>query len=132
MSTKDYSIGALGRMTGFSADTLRYYEKIGLLQDIPRHSGQRRYAQKHLEQLQFIRSAQSMDFSLAEIAQLLQFRVDPISSRGEVRALAEDKLKAINRRIKTLQKLQKELKTLVDDCHHGEPGVCPIITGLEK
>ena len=132
MTTQGYSIGVLGNLTGLSADTLRYYEKIGLLQNISRNSGQRRYTQKHLEQLQFIRRAQSMDFSLAEIAQLLQLRIDPVSSRNEVRELAEEKLEAINQRIETLKKLQKELKGLVDDCHHGDPGACPVIIGLEK
>ena len=99
MTTQGYSIGVLGNLTGLSADTLRYYEKIGLLQNISRNSGQRRYTQKHLEQLQFIRRAQSMDFSLAEIAQLLQLRIDPVSSRNEVRELAEEKLEAIDQRI---------------------------------
>ena len=114
-----------------SADTLRYYEKIGLLDDIQRTGGQRRYSQRHLDQLQFIRRAQAMDFSLKEIAQLLKLRKDPVGSRTEVRALAEDKLDAINRRIKTLRSLKKELKGLIDECHGSGPGACPIIKGLE-
>lgn len=132
MDSRIYSIGTIGKETGLTADTLRYYEKIGLLNDIPRTGGQRRYSQQHLDQLRFIRRAQAMDFSLAEIAQLLDLRVDPVTSRKEVRELAEEKLAAITQRIKTLKKLQKELKGLVEDCHHGGPGACPIIKGLEQ
>ena len=132
MSSETYTIGAIGRLTGMSADTLRYYEKIGLISDIPRSGGQRRYRQQHLEQLRFIQRAQAMDFSLAEIAQLLKLRLDPVTSRAEVRELATEKLLAINERMRTLRKLQKELRTLVDACQHGAPGACPIIKGLEK
>ena len=81
--------------------------------------------------MNFIRRAQAMDFSLAEIAQLLELRIDSVASRTEVRQLAEEKLQAINERIKTLKKLQKELKELVDECHYSGPGACPIIKGLE-
>ncbi|MCW8963052.1 MAG: heavy metal-responsive transcriptional regulator [Gammaproteobacteria bacterium] len=132
MDSRIYTIGSLGKHTGLTADTLRYYEKIGLLSDIPRSGGQRRYTSQHLEQLKFIRRAQAMDFTLAEIAQLLKLRVDPVGSRAEVRQLAEEKLHIINQRIKTLRNLHKELKGLVDECHHAGPGACPIIKGLEK
>lgn len=132
MDSEIYSIGTIGEQTGLSADTLRYYEKIGLLDDIQRTGGQRRYSQRHLDQLKFIRRAQAMDFSLKEISQLLKLRKDPVGSRAEARTLAEDKLDAINRRIKTLRSLQKELKGLIDECHGSGPGACPIIQGLEK
>lgn len=132
MDSKIYSIGTIGQQTGLSADTLRYYEKIGLLTDIQRSGGQRRYSQQHLDLLKFIRRAQAMDFSLSEIAQLVNLRKDPVGSRAEVRALADDKLKAINQRIKTLRSLQKELQGLIDECHNSGPGACPIIKGLER
>ena len=131
MDSKIYSIGAIGDQTGLTADTLRYYEKIGLLTDIQRTGGQRRYSQCHLDLLQFIRRAQAMDFSLSEIGELVNLRKDPVGSRAEVRALAEDKLAAITQRIRALRSLQKELKTLVDECHSSGPGACPIIKGLE-
>ena len=132
MSEKHYTIGALATQTELSVDTLRYYEKIGLLQDIPRQNGQRRYTRHHLEQLLFIRRAQAMDFSLAEIDQLIRLRRDPVGSRDEVRELAEEKLEAINQRIEALTKLQQELGGLVQQCKHGGPGACPIIKGLEQ
>jgi DNA-binding transcriptional MerR regulator len=132
MNNQIYTIGSLGKQTGLTADTLRYYEKIGLLSNINRTGGQRRYERHHLDQLQFIRRAQAMDFSLAEIAQLLRLRVDPVSSRTEVRQLAEEKLDAISQRISTLRKLQKELQGMINECQHGAPGACPIIKGLEN
>ncbi len=131
MNSELHTIGSVEQQSGLTADTLRYYEKICLLRNIPRQSGQRRYTRQHLDQLQFIRRAQSMDFSLAEIAQLLQLREDPVGSRDEVRHLAEEKLDAINQRLKALRNLQKELKTLVNECQHSGPGKCPIISGLE-
>lgn len=127
-----YTIGSISDIIGLSPDTLRYYEKLGLLTDVHRSGGQRRYTQQHVDDLQFIRRAQSMDFRLNEIAQLLKLRSSPIKSRTEVRALAEEKLSAINHRIKTLRKLQKELQGLVDQCHQQGPGACPIIKGLEQ
>lgn len=130
MDSQSYTIGTLGQATGISADTLRYYEKIGLLQDIARQGGQRRYTAQHLDQLRFIKRAQTMGFSLAEIAQLLKFRLDPVDSRDEVRGLAIEKLEAINERLRILRKLQKELKGMIEECRHGKPGACPIIKGL--
>ncbi len=132
MSEERYTIGAVGKETGHSADTLRYYEKIGLLQAVPRINGQRRYTAQHLEQLRFIRRAQAMDFSLTEIAQLLRLRLDPVGSRDEVRELAEEKLQAINQRIEALTALQQELGGLIGECRNSGPGACPIIKGLEK
>ncbi|MCP3868493.1 MAG: heavy metal-responsive transcriptional regulator [Gammaproteobacteria bacterium] len=132
MSDTTFTIGTLGKKTGLSIDTLRYYEKIDLLREVSRHNGQRRYTQLHLEQLLFIRRAQAMDFSLAEIAQLLKLRIDPVGSRNEVRMLAEEKLDAVNQRIKALTALQQELGELIGECRHSGPGVCPIIKGLER
>jgi DNA-binding transcriptional MerR regulator len=132
MNEARYTIGALGKETGHSADTLRYYEKIGLLQAVARINGQRRYSERHLEQLRFIRRAQAMDFSLSEIAQLLKLRLDPVGSRNEVRELAEEKLQAITQRIDALTALQQELSGLIGECRDSGPGACPIIKGLEK
>ncbi|MES9935200.1 MAG: heavy metal-responsive transcriptional regulator [Sedimenticola sp.] len=132
MHDKTYTIGRLREQTGLSVDTLRYYEKIGLVRDVPRINGQRRYTQHHLEQLLFIRRAQAMDFSLAEIAQLLKLRLDPVSSRNEARELAEEKLNQISQRIEALTALQHELGELVSECRNSGPGACPIIKGLER
>lgn len=132
MSTPTYNIGSVALKTALSVDTLRYYEKVGLLEQVPRTNGQRRYTDKHVQQLLFIRRAQAMDFSLSEIGQLLKLRLDPVGSREEVRELAEEKLLAIENRIKALTLLQQELDGLVSECRNSGPGACPIIQGLEN
>lgn len=130
--SREMGIGEVASRLNLSADTLRYYEKIGLLKAIPRQGGQRRYRQEHLNRLRFIRRAQSIDFSLEEIGQLLDLSEDPISSRSEVREMAQEKLNTIETRLITLQQLHQELTQMVECCQHGAPGPCPIIQQLEQ
>lgn len=118
--------------TGLSADTLRYYEKIGLLREVPRSpGGARRYDRKALEQLRFIQRAKAMRFSLEEIRDLLRFRESPHTSRAEVRALAKQKRALIQEQIGQMRHLEKELTLLLNLCQESECG-CPIIEGLEE
>lgn len=122
-----FSIGKVSERTGLSADTLRYYERVGLLPVVKRNSGgQRRYSEADLGRLRFIRRAQSMNFSLEEIAGLLQLREKPGDVREEVRGMTEQKLKAIEARIRDLTQLRDELASLVEQCHASD-GCCPII-----
>jgi len=127
-----YSIGDVSQQLGLSADTLRYYEKIKLLQDIARNSaGRRLYNEQDLSRLRFIQRAQKMNFSLKEIAQLIQMRSDPQHARDEVRLLSAQKLESISEHIKDLTTLRDELQLLLNLCR-GSEGGCPIIEGLEK
>ena len=88
-----FGIGELASRSGVGVDALRYYERIGLMPRAQRSSGgQRRYADVDLARLRFIRRAQAMNFSLAEIADLLSLREQPGDVREEVRALTETKL----------------------------------------
>lgn len=117
--------------TGLSADTLRYYEKIGLLRKVPRSAGgARRYDRKTLEQLRFIQRAKAMRFSLEEIRDLLRFRESPHTSREEVRALAQQKRALIKEQIEQMEHLEKELGLLLSLCDETACG-CPIIEGLD-
>jgi len=126
-----YSIGDVSRSLGLSADTLRYYEKIKLLQKIARdNAGRRLYNEQDLSKLRFIQRAQKMNFSLAEIAQLLQMRTDPQHARDEVRLLTAQKLATISEHIKDLTVLRDELQLLSNLCR-GSEGGCPIIEGIE-
>jgi len=124
-------ISTVAQTLNISADTLRYYEKIKLLPPISRtKSGIRLYSDKNLSQIKFIKRAQTMGFSLAEIAQLLEFRKAPQQAKPEVRLLAKEKLCDIEQRVKTLQSLQVELTLLINLCHQSESG-CPILSGIE-
>ncbi|HFE37546.1 MAG TPA: heavy metal-responsive transcriptional regulator [Gammaproteobacteria bacterium] len=128
----EYRIGDVSRLLGLSVDTLRYYEKIGLLQDIPRNSsGIRVYLNKHLSQLKFIQRTQKMNFSLAEIKDLLQMRQAPQHARKEVRQLTKIKLEEIEAHLVDLTTLRDELSLLVNLCIGSEDG-CPIIENMDK
>lgn len=121
------SISETAQQAGLSVDTLRYYEKIGLLPRIAREpSGHRRYDEADLTRLHFIQRAQRCNFSLGEIRQLLEFRSCRDAARPEVARLAEEKLQDIQRRMIDLERLQQELGQLLELCHGSDRG-CPII-----
>ena len=126
------SISETSETTGLSPDTLRYYERIGLLTQVGRNAGgQRRYAADDIARLRFIRRAQAMDFSLDEIGQLLALRELDGDVRCDVRALAENKLAAIEARIEALSALRGELADLITACRASERD-CPIIGRMDE
>jgi len=126
-----YKIGAITEKTGMSADTLRYYEKYGLLTDISRNaSGIRQYTDKDISKLKFIKRAQRMNFSLDEIKSLLSMRKDPQHAKNSVRQLTADKLKKIEEQLAELSTLQSELSLLLNLCR-GSEGGCPIIESID-
>lgn len=127
-----YRISEIGQLLGLSADTLRYYEKIGLLKNVARSSGGARvYSSRDLSRLRFIRRAQSMNFSLAEIGNLLEMREDPQHARDDIRLITRNKLVEVEAQLKELKTLRNELKLLVDLCR-GDADGCPIIEGIDQ
>jgi len=129
---KSYPIGEVARLTGRSADTLRYYERIGLLPRVERNAaGLRRYNDQDLSALRFIRRAQSMDFSLAEIAALLAMRESPQRARRQARELTQRKLGEIEARLAEMKALRNELTLLVNLCNASKKK-CPIITKIDR
>ncbi len=130
MST--YRISEVSRKINLSADTLRYYEKIGLLPPVSRNSaGIRVYDDQDLSRLGFIRRAQTMNFSLAEIGQLLEMRTSPQNARNEVRELTQRKLLEVEKNLGELGTLRDELQLLVNLCQGSEEG-CPILEGIAQ
>lgn len=126
-----YTIGEIARQLKISVDTLRYYEKIGLLPKVSRaESGIRQYSDKDISRLKFIKRAQQMNFTLAEIGDLLKMRENPQHARDDVRQLTVEKLKAVEIRLSELATLRKELSLLVNLCAASEKG-CPIIDRIE-
>lgn len=129
---KSYHIGKVTKILGVSADTLRYYEKIGLLPPISRtDSGIRDYDDRDLSRLKFIKRAQKMRFSLKEIAELLNMREDPQHARDEVRILTRNKLTEVEEHLDDLQFLRNELQLLLNLCIASEDG-CPIIESIDQ
>jgi len=130
MST--YRIGEVVKKVNLSADTLRYYEKIGLLPPVARNTaGVRIYDDQDLSRLGFIRRAQAMNFSLAEIGQLLEMRASPQNARNEVRELTHQKLLEVEKNLGELGTLRNELQLLINLCQGTQDG-CPILEGIGK
>ena len=127
-----YKIGEVADQTGLTTDTLRYYEKFGLLPKVTRNtSGIREYTDKDISRLKFIKRAQRMNFSLGEIKDLLSMREDPQNAKNSVRQLTADKLQHIERQLNELSTLQNELQLLLNLCRGSKDG-CPIIEGLNE
>ncbi len=127
-----YRIGELSQRLGLSIDTLRYYEKIGLLPQVNRTaSGIRLYNDRDLSRLRFIQRAQKMNFSLNEIKALLSMREDPQHARDEVRELTAAKLAEVQSHLQELDTLRRELQLLLNLCRASEDG-CPIIEEIDR
>lgn len=126
-----YKIGEVTKQTSLTADTLRYYEKFGLLPNISRNqSGLRLYNDKDISRLKFIKRAQHMNFSLEEIKQLIIMRENPLKARNSIRQLTANKLQDLETKVDELTLLRNELQLLLNLCQGDENG-CPIIEGLE-
>ena len=125
-------IGDIAELLGLTADTLRYYEKIGLLSRVRRNNaGLREYSERDVSRLRFIQRAQKMSLSLAEIAYLLAMRENPQQARDEVRTLTAVKLEEVEARLKELMLLRNEMRLLLNLCRGAKDG-CPIIETIDK
>jgi MerR family mercuric resistance operon transcriptional regulator len=127
------SIAELARSAGVGVETVRYYQRRGLLTD-PRPqrtgvSGIRHYGQDETRRLRFIRSAQAAGFTLDEIAELL--RLDSTGDRPRARAMARARIEALDARIAELEQARRSLSRLARECASGDKGPCPIIASFE-
>lgn len=127
--TASYRIGQLARAAGVTVETIRYYQRRGLISEPPRPAqGVRSYGRQHLDRLLFIKRAQQLGFTLSEIAQLLSLSDGECS---EVRELAEAKRVTVLRKITDLQRLDTVLAQLIDACaSNADPRRCPVIDSL--
>ena len=129
-------IGELSKQTGFQVETLRFYEKQGLLSPVSRsESGYREYNKASLRELQFIKQAKSVGFSLNEISELLTLQVERDQhSCGDVKSIAEKKIIQIDSKIRELDMMRKALHRITDACCGGlEPATsCTILNALES
>lgn len=129
-------IGELSKNTGFQVETLRFYEKEGLISPVSRtKSGYREYDQESLKQLGFIKQAKSVGFSLNEISELLTLRVEKDQhSCGDVKSIAEQKLEQIDQKINELVRMKNALHKITEACCGGvEPATsCTILNSLDS
>ena len=122
-------IGQLARQAQVGVDTVRYYERHGLLPEPPRQaSGYRVYDERDLERLRFIRGAKALGFTLQEIRELHRLSVADEGQRADVRALAASRLQDVEARLRELQSIRDVLAELVKQCSgQGPIAGCPIM-----
>jgi len=126
-------IGQLSQQSGVSVDTIRYYERRGLIPAATRTaSGYRHYSERDVSRLQFIVHSKDLGFTLEEIAQLLALRSNGRNC-AEIRAVAKAKAAEIATRITQLARMQAVLENLADQCaNKTDSDPCPILKSLEK
>jgi Hg(II)-responsive transcriptional regulator len=128
------TIGDLARETGVNIETVRYYERRGLLPKAARSpSNYRLYDTDAKRRVNFIKRAQSLGFSLREINTLLSLQATPRAKCEDVRAYAEAKTQEIDNKIRSLKAMQKALRSLIAECSGKAPITqCPILDSLES
>ena len=120
---------ATAKAAQVNVETLRYYERVGLLPTPPRSAnGYRRYDDAALKRLRFIRRAQALGFSLAQVGELL--RLDDGLNCGAAQTLARDKLEGIERQIADLKRMRLRLRQTLAACERGGRARCPLIDTL--
>ena len=125
------TIGGLAAAAGVGVETVRYYQRRGLLPEPPRPHGEvRRSCAEDVKRLRFIRSAQAAGFTLNEIKELLD--LDASDDRARARALAQARVAALDERIEELRRAREALAALASACASKGRGPCPILTAFER
>lgn len=122
------TIGRLAAEGGVGVETIRFYQRRGLLDTPTRESGIRRYGSEDLRRLRFIRQAQSAGFTLEEIRELLE--LDSGEDRARARALAASRIEALDEKIAELENAREALRRLATECGRGKKGPCPILASF--
>lgn len=125
----ELTIGSLAKAAGVNVETIRYYQRRGLMDEPPKpFGGHRHYAVSSVSRVRFIKRAQHLGFTLDEITELL--RLEHGQSCRETRLLAESKLESIEKRIDDLSRMRSMLKDLIAECADSGRRSCPIIETL--
>ncbi|HEX5640505.1 MAG TPA: MerR family transcriptional regulator [Burkholderiaceae bacterium] len=125
------TIGALARSAAVGVETIRYYQRRGLLpQPVRQYGSIRRYSAADAARLRFIRRAQELGFTLEEIGELLKLQDG--ADRRAIRRIARTRLTQVESRVADLQRMRRALQHVIDDCEHA-PGAprCPIIEAID-
>ena len=123
------TIGRLASAGGVSVETIRFYQRRGLLETPTRNGGIRRYGSDDLRRLRFIKQAQTAGFTLEEIRQLLD--LDATDDRPRARELAKERIKALDSKIAELKSARDSLQRLARECGGGSSGPCPILASFD-
>lgn len=127
---KPLRIGELSRRTGCNIETIRYYERIGLLPRPDRRGRYRQYDATGVSSLAFIRRARDLGFTLDEIHALLRLSAEGGAACAEARDLAATHLVDVRKRIADLRSMERALAAVVRQCDAGEQPACPLIEAL--
>lgn len=128
------SIGELAKAADIGVETVRFYEREGLIAEPPRRrSGYRQYPPDTVRRLRFIRRAKDLGFTLKEIGELLDLRVDPKKSCRDVRSMATAKLADVEGKMLDLARIKAALVSLERACRGtGPTSECPILDAIEQ
>jgi MerR family mercuric resistance operon transcriptional regulator len=128
-----YKIGEVASRADVNKETVRYYEKRELIpKPDRRRSGYRIFTQRHIDQIKFIKRAQELGFTLSEIKELLDLRMDENTTCSQIKSEAREKYQDVVEKIKDLSRIEETLVKLIDSCSGGGPkGDCPILEALE-
>ena len=124
------TIGKLAAAGGVGVETIRFYQRRGLLQTPGREDGVRRYGSDDVRRLNFIRQAQAAGFTLEEIKELLE--LDSSEDRSRAHELASARVKALDAKIGELERARDALRRLAKECGGGGAGPCPILQSFEN
>ena len=130
---KNMTISQLAQKSQVNIETVRYYERRGLIPIAPRGpSGYRQFSEDAIKRIRFIKGAQEVGFTLKEITELLSLRVDPDTSCADIKKRAEVKIDEIEAKIRALDRVKKALTKLKAACRgRGPSSECPILEALE-
>lgn len=134
ISAERLTISRLAQLGGVNLETIRYYERQGLLPAPPRTAaGYRVFPKDAARRLRFIKRAQELGFSLNEVRELLSLRVKPGVNRADIRARAETKIADIEQKLRTLEAMKTALHNLTERCEGCGPlAECPILESLDE
>ncbi|BEV00935.1 MerR family DNA-binding protein [Novosphingobium olei] len=129
---KQMTIAGLARSGAVGVETVRYYQRRGLLAEppLPAGGGFRTYGDDDVRRLRFIRQAQGAGFTLEQIAELLD--LDSVDDRARARQLARSRIAELDARIAEMQAARDALQRLADDCGRGGQGACPILSAFDQ
>lgn len=130
---KQLTIGKVALQAGVGVETIRFYEREGLIdKPLRRASGYRQYSEEVVARVRFIRRAKALGFSLKEIYELLGLRIEPNATSGEVKSRATRKIEEISDKILSLQQMKEALENLVSACSgKGPVSECPILEAMD-